>query len=68
MDWMRRDRYYFESDNGKYRISIAYVSEQCVYTAWRCGIRHGETVWSSILYTRDLSQAQQACEEDLNVG
>lgn len=42
MDWIRRERYYFESDNGKYRISIAYVREQCIYTAWRCKTRHGE--------------------------
>ncbi len=68
MDWIRRDRYHFESDNGKYRISVTHVREQNVYTAWRRETRHGQTVWLSILYTRDLPQARQACEEGLNVG
>ncbi len=68
MDWIRRDRYHFESDNGKYRISVTCVREQCVYTAWRRETRNGQTMWSPILYIRDLFQARQACEEDLNVG
>lgn len=66
MDWMQPDRYYFESANGKYRISITYTRQEPVYTAWRRGVLRGETVWSPILYTRDLSEARRACEEDLN--
>lgn len=66
MDWIRQDKYHFESGNKQYRIAITYSREQCIYTAWRRENLHGETVWLPILYTRDLSMAQQACEEDSN--
>jgi hypothetical protein len=66
MDWIRRDQYHFESDNGKYRITIAYARKDCVYTAWRREVQQGEVVWSSILYSQCLSHAQRACEKVLN--
>ena len=62
MDWIRQDKYHFESDCGKYRVSIAHVRERCVYTAWRRVVQDTREVWLVILYTPDLSAAQRACE------
>lgn len=64
MDWIRRDPYYFESGNGQFRVSITYTRKQRIYTAWRRCVMDGEIVWSPILYTRDLPEAQRVCEED----
>ena len=66
MDWIRQDKYHFESDSKQYRISIAYVQEKRIYTAWRRTIRDRDVAWIPILYTPDLSVAQRVCEEDSN--
>lgn len=70
MDWKRQDKYHFESDNHRYRVSLAFVHGRCVYTAWRRVSRVGEPIWvgHALLYTDSLEQAKAACEEDANVN
>ena len=64
MDWTQRSDYFLESKDGKYRISKASVRQKWVYTAWKRTVRDNETVWMSLLYTKDLHAAHAACEED----
>jgi len=68
MDWVRKFPYHFESGNQRYRVSIAFVRDRCVYTAWRRVSPAGESIWvgAALLYTDSLEQAKATCEENAN--
>ena len=58
MKFIKRDKYYADSECGKYRICACKVMDKTVYTAWRTGKA------ASLVAGVTLKEAKAACNKD----